>query len=54
MHYKAIEILAVRWLGTRVMRIFKATKAGPSPANDDEVSIILLDGWEGLRTMLEY
>ena len=48
-YYKAIEILAVRWLGTRLMHIFKeptiriqATKAGQSPGNDDEVSIILL------------
>ena len=45
-HYKVIEILAVRWLGTKLMLIFKETTtsdeklAGRSPGNDDEVSVI--------------
>ena len=66
--YKVIEILAVRWLSTKLMQIFKETilqvtkLAGRSPGNDDEVSIIcfrhklniVLEGWWGLRTRLEY
>ena len=58
-HYKVIEILAVRWLGTKLMQIFKETTTGDkasrarSPGNDDEVSIIrfthklnsVLEGW---------
>ena len=42
-HYKAIKILAVRWLGMRLMHIFTETtsskKAGWSPGNDDQVSM---------------
>ena len=41
--YKAIKILAVRWLGMRLMHIFTETtsskKAGWSPGNDDQVSM---------------
>ena len=45
-HYKAIKILVVRWVGTRLLKhIFtetiyyiQVTKAGRSPENDDEVS----------------
>ena len=58
-YYKVIEILAVRWLGTKVMQIYKETTtsdeelAGRSLGNDDEVSIIcfshklniLLESW---------
>ena len=59
-HYKVIEILAVRWLGTKLMQIFTETTyykrrklARLSSGNDDEVSIILY--WSKvLRTRLEY
>ena len=58
-HYKVIEMLAVRWLGTKLMQIFKETTsykrrklAGRSLKNDDEVNIcfphilnIVLEGW---------
>ena len=59
-HCKVIEILAVRWLGTKLMEIFTETTyykqrklAGRSPGNDDEVSRIcfphklniVLEGW---------
>ena len=47
-HYKMIEILAVRWLGMKLMQIFKETTIQATEAsravsrlpNDDKVSII--------------
>ena len=32
-HYKVIEILAVRWLGTKLMQIFKTTTRSTSDAS---------------------
>ena len=61
-HYKAIKILAVRWVGTRLlMHIFtETTTSGESWAVSWErrrsqyvqsysFPYILLDGWEGLK-----
>ena len=46
-YHKVIEILAMRWLGPKLMQIFKETTANDesylaerSPRNYDEVSII--------------
>ena len=60
LHYKAIKILAVRWVGTRLlMHIFTETttsdkKLGWGRRRSQYVQFynfpnILLDGWEGLK-----
>ena len=62
-HYKAIEILTVKWSDTSLMHIFKETTTSEEswavsweqqPTNLTHKLNILLDGWESLRLSLQY
>ena len=58
-HYKVIEILVVRWLGTRLKHIFKETTTSDKSRtvswerSQYNLHYILLDSWEGLRMWLD-
>ena len=45
-HYKVIEILAVRWLGMKLMQIFKEiTTSDESYPGDPLGTNIVMEGW---------
>ena len=63
MQLHVIKILAVRWLGTRLIHIFKETTTSDESwvVSWEQISYcfpdklnISLDGWEGLTMRLEY